>query len=108
MCEFRILVSQPGEDEVLAIEDISYLELQEDGTILLRGLGVQEKVENAIIKVINTYAEEGATAKLVKSPIIGDFLRLLNKFEQNPHSPEIKGLWSEFVSKGNKLFNDEK
>lgn len=104
MCEFQVIVYEPGNKNYVATEDISYLKLQEDeGSILLKGLGVQEIVETAIIKEINVYAENGATAKLFKAPIIGDFLKFLKNLETGTFSSELEKSWTELVSKGTEL-----
>lgn len=103
MCEFKILVSEPGTGDALVTEDISYLQVQADGSIMLRGLGIQEKVESAIIKEINTYSDEGATAKLFKASIIGDFMKFLKVLEEGSYSPELEKSWTEFVAKGKKI-----
>jgi predicted RNA-binding protein len=108
MCEFQILVVEPGKKETLAVEDISYLELQEDGSILLRGLGIQEKVDGAIIKMVNTYAEDGATAKLFKAPFIKDFMKVIGKIEAGSYSPELEDIWHSFVEKGSSFIEQLK
>ncbi len=108
MCEFRILVSEPGKGESLVTEDISYLEVQGDGSVILRGLGIQDKIDNAIIKEVNTYAEEGATAKLVKAPIIGEFIKFLKILEEGTYTPELEKQWNEFISIGTKFISNLK
>ena len=108
MCEFQIFVAEPGKSESLVTEDISYLEILKDGSILLRGLGIQDKIDNAIIKEINTYAEEGATAKLFKAPIVGDFLKVLKILETGSYSSELEKNWEKLVSKGRELIDQMK
>lgn len=103
MCEFKILVAEPGKKEVLVKEDISFLQVQDDGAVILRGLGIREKVDTAIIKEVNTYSDEGATAKLFKAPIIGDFMEFLKFLEKGTYTPELEKIWTEFVNSGKKL-----
>ena len=104
MCEFKVIVIEPGNKTYVATEDISLLKLQEDdGTILLKGLGIQEFVNTAIIKEVNVYAEDGATAKLFKAPIIGEFMKFLKNLESGSYSSELEKSWNELVSKGNEL-----
>ncbi len=108
MCEFKILVSEPGKEEVLATEDISYLQVQDDGSIILRGLGIRDKIDNALIKEVNIYADKGATAKLFKASLIGDFMKLLKFLESGAYSPELEKSWMAFVTKGKKLIDEMK
>ncbi|NVM28234.1 MAG: CooT family nickel-binding protein [Candidatus Helarchaeota archaeon] len=104
MCEFKVMVLEPGKKEYLAVEDISYLKIQEEnGEILLKGLGIQEKVETAIIKEVNVYGTDGAMARLFKAPIIGDFLKFLKNLESGSFSPALEKTWMDFISKGNEL-----
>ena len=103
MCEFKILVAEPGKKEVLVKEDISFLQVQDDGAVVLRGLGVREKIDTAIIKEVNTYSDDGATAKLFKAPIIGDFMKFLKSLEKGTYTPELEKTWTEFVNNGKKL-----
>ncbi|NVM55767.1 MAG: CooT family nickel-binding protein [Candidatus Helarchaeota archaeon] len=109
MCEFKVVVKEPGKKEYLAIEEISYLKIQEDdGSILLKGLGIQKKIDTAIMKEINVFGEDGAIAKVFKTPIIGDFLKFLNKLEPGSYSPELEKTWMNFVTKGNELIRELK
>ena len=103
MCEFKIFVAEPGKKESLVKEDISFLQVQDDGAVVLRGLGVREKIDSAIIKEVNTYSDEGATAKLFKAPIIGDFIKFLKSLEKGTYTPELEKTWTEFVNNGKKL-----
>jgi len=108
MCEFQILVKEPGKKETLITEDISFLQIQANGSILLRGLGIQNQVDNAIIREVNTYAEDGATAKLFKASIIGDFLKFLKLLEDGIYSPELEELWNEIITNGKDLLDNLK
>ncbi len=109
MCEFKIIVYELGKKEYVATEDVSFIKLQEsDGTILLKGLGVQEKVETAIIREVNVYAEDGATAKLFKAPIIGKFVKFLKTLEAGAYNSELEKSWTEFVGEGNKMLEEMK
>ena len=109
MCEFKIIVQEPGGKTYVATEDISLLKIKEDdGTILLKGLGIQESVETAIIKEVNVYAEDGATAKLFKAPIIGEFMKFLKNLESGSYSPDLEKTWRELIAKGNKLLEELK
>ncbi|MFX1297363.1 MAG: hypothetical protein ACFFD2_21220 [Promethearchaeota archaeon] len=108
MCEFQIFVSESGKKETLITDDISFLRVQEDGSILLRGLGIQDKIHDSIIKEVNTYAEDGATAKLFKSSIIGYFMKFLKLFETGSYSPELEKKWIDFVKKGKELIEKMK
>jgi len=108
VCEFKILVAEPGKEETLVIEDISYLQVQPDGGIILRGLGIQETIDTAIIKEVNTYSDEGALAKLFKVDIIGDFMKFLKFLEIGSYSPELEKSWTELVTKGKKLIGNLK
>lgn len=103
MCEFKIFVAEPGKKESLVKEDISFLQVQDDGAVILRGLGVREKIDTAIIKEVNTYSDEGATAKLFKAPIIGDFIKFLKSLENGTYTPEVEKTWTEFINNGKKL-----
>jgi hypothetical protein len=103
MCEFKILVAEPGKKEVLVKEDISFLPVQDDGAVVLRGLGIREKIDTAIISEVNTYADEGATAKLFKVAIIGDFMKFLKSLENGTYTPELEKTWTEFVNSGKRL-----
>ncbi len=109
MCEFKIMVQEPGKKEYLAIEDISYLKIQDnDGSILLKGLGIQEKIDTAIMKEINVYGEDGAIAKLFKTPLIGEFIKFLKNLETGFYSSELEQTWMDFIKKGNELIQDLK
>jgi len=108
MCEFKIKLVEPGKEESLAAEDISYLQLQDDGSLLLKGLGIRENVDSAIISEINVYSEEGGVIRLFKVPIIGDFIRFLKKIETGASDPEMDEIWNDFVAKGNELLNQIK
>ena len=103
MCEFKIFVSEPGKNEVLVKEDISFLQVQDDGAVILRGLGIREKVDTAMIKEVNTYTDDGATAKLFKAAIIGDFMKFLKFLEKGTYSPELEKSWIDFVNIGKKM-----
>ena len=52
--------------------------------------------------------EDGAIAKLFKSPIIGDFIKFLNNLEEGSYSPELEKTWKDFVTKGNELLQELK
>jgi hypothetical protein len=108
MCEFKIKLIESGKEESLAAEDISYLQYQEDGSLLLKGLGIREKVDSAIISEINVYSEEGGVIRLFKAPIIGNFLRFLKKIENGAYDPEMDEIWAEFIAKGNELLDQLK
>ncbi len=108
MCEFHIMISELDKPETLLTEDISYLKIQDDGILLLRGLGIQEKVEDTIISEVNTYAEEGAIARLIKAPIIGDFMKFLKNLKSGEYSKDLERSWADFVVKGNKIIEDLK
>ena len=109
MCEFKIIVKELGKESYLATEDISYLKVQDiDGAILLKGLGIHKKVDTAIIKEVNVYADEGATAKLFKAPIIGDFMNFLRNLEAGAYSPELEETWEKLKAKGKELIDQLK
>ncbi|MHA1264717.1 MAG: hypothetical protein ACTSRS_05700 [Candidatus Helarchaeota archaeon] len=101
MCEFKIKVAEPGKPAALVVEDISYLKSQfDDGKIILRGLGIRESVETALIKEVNVYGEEGASAELFKAPIIQPFLKVLKNLENGTYSKELEESWKEFIEYG--------
>ncbi|TFG05369.1 MAG: CooT family nickel-binding protein [Promethearchaeota archaeon] len=109
MCEFKIVVNEPGKEEVLVTEEISYLKMQlEKGSVLLKGFGVQETVESAIIKEVNVYGEQGAVAKLFKAQIIGNIMNFLNQLESGEYSSDLESTWKALIANGDKLIEELK
>jgi len=108
MCEFKILIQEPGKKEYQATEDISYLSLQDNGTIILTGFGVKETIDAALITEVNVYADEGAKLRLLKIPMLKDFVQFLKMIETGSYNPEIETSWNSFVKKGNALIKELK
>ena len=108
MCEFKILVKEPGKAEYQAMEDISFLKLEDDGTLILSGFGIKETIDSAIISEVNVYADEGAELRVIKAPLFKKFLKFLKLLETGSYSSELEQTWKDFIKNGNALLDKMK
>ncbi len=81
MCEFRVKLKD-GNVLTDITEGIVFCTIK-DGEIIFRGLGVEKKVSGGIITEFNVIGEESAYIHIVKSPIISEFLKFIDKEQEN-------------------------
>jgi len=78
MCEFKLRVRE--NDELKNIANGIVLGTLEEDKMVFRGLGVEEKIEGALITELNVIAEESAYIEIIKSPIISEFLKFFSQY----------------------------
>lgn len=101
MCEFNIILKE-GNKETKVADSIVYARMKE-GNTFFSGLGVDTEIEGGLITELNVIADKGPFIKVIKSPIINDFLSFLDKYnklkQENATESDIKSEWEKISDK---------